>query len=223
MPALNSEGTWTRAFCKRMSKHQAAERFDKGIISKLALITKQKSEDVIKRRIIIDLLRSGGNERARVPERIILPRGTDVVEMMKRLWRLKHKRARETDPLDSIGEAEEYADDPGIEIIGADLSDAYCHFPVAREELGNCLAPGLDEDEIIIFCAMLFGGGTASDGKIVFGLGKIVAVDDNEGRFIATIHGRPIVCGGRPHQSAQRHHSHAVAHGHGHGHQPGLS
>ena len=212
-----------KGFCKRMSKHQAAERFDKGIISKLALITKQKSEDVIKRRIIIDLLRSGGNERARVPERIILPRGTDVVEMMKRLWRLKHKRARETDPLDSIGEAEEYADDPGIEIIGADLSDAYCHFPVAREELGNCLAPGLDEDEIIIFCAMLFGGGTASDGKIVFGLGKIVAVDDNEGRFIATIHGRPIVCGGRPHQSAQRHHSHAVAHGHGHGHQPGLS
>ena len=28
---------------------------------------------------------------------------------------------------------------------------------MAKEELGNCLAPGLDEHEIIVFCAMLFG------------------------------------------------------------------
>ena len=141
-----------KGFCKRMSKEQAAKRFDRGTISKLALITKQKSENVIKRRIIIDLLRSGGNARARVPERIILPRGTDVIK-----WKLKSERAGEVDPLDNIGDPTDDAEDPGIEIVRADLSDAYCHFPVAREELGNCLAPGLDEDEIIVFCAMLFG------------------------------------------------------------------
>ena len=67
------------------------------------MIAKQKSEDVIKRRLIIDLLRSGGNERARVPERIILPRGTDVINMMRLLWKLKNERAGEVDPLDSSG------------------------------------------------------------------------------------------------------------------------
>eukprot|EP00439_Symbiodinium_sp_Y106_P078712 s539_g17.t1 len=46
---------------------------------------------------------------------------------------------------------------PGHRDRGGRLSDAYCHFPVAKEELGNCLAPGLDEHEIIVFCAMLFG------------------------------------------------------------------
>ena len=41
--------------------------------------------------------------------------------------------------------------------MGADLADAYCHFGVANEELKNCLAPVLEEDEILVFCAMLFG------------------------------------------------------------------
>ncbi|CAE7212170.1 unnamed protein product [Symbiodinium sp. CCMP2592] len=146
-----------KGFCKRMSKKQATRRFDRGTISKLALITKQKGENVVKRRIIIDLLRSGGNKRARVPERIILPRGSDVIAMMKKLWQLKGERATAVDPLDNIGEEPDGSEDPGIEIVGADLSDAYCHFPVARKELSNCLAPGLEEEEIIIFCAMLFG------------------------------------------------------------------
>ena len=51
---------------ERLSKSEAQERFGSGTVSKLALVTKEKGDGSIKRRIIIDLLRSGGNSRARV-------------------------------------------------------------------------------------------------------------------------------------------------------------
>ena len=108
----------------------------------LALIVKEKGDGTIKRRIIIDLLRSGGNDRARVPERIVLPRCTDFVESVRRLWAMKDRRMKEVDPLDEAAEGSEDEDD-GIELAGADLSDAYCHFGVAADELKNCLAPAL--------------------------------------------------------------------------------
>lgn len=44
-----------------------------GTISRLELIIKQKPEGV-KRRIILDLRRSGGNKKAVLPEKLILPR-----------------------------------------------------------------------------------------------------------------------------------------------------
>ena len=146
-----------QGFAKRLSKEEARHRFGSGTMSKLALITKEKSDGSLKRRIIIDLLRSGGNSRARVPERIVLPRCTDVVESMRRLWRIREERLREHDPLDDIREEDSDDSEDGIELVGADLSDAYCHFGVANEELKNCLAPALEEDEILVFCAMLFG------------------------------------------------------------------
>jgi len=39
------------------------------------------------------------------------------------------------------------------ELIGADLADAFCHFPVSREELGNCICPGLEEGQFILYTA----------------------------------------------------------------------
>ena len=30
-------------------------------------------------------------------------------------------------------------------LVGADLQDAFCHFPVAKEEVSNCVCPGLRE------------------------------------------------------------------------------
>ena len=41
--------------------------------------------------------------------------------------------------------------------MGADLAGAYCHLAVAQKELGNCLAPALEEDEVLVLVAMLFG------------------------------------------------------------------
>ena len=89
-----------KGFARRMPTDKAAERFGSGTVSRLALITKVKDQGVIKRRIVIDLLRSGGNARARVPERIVLPRGVDVTSMIKRAWKLREVRRQEHDPLD---------------------------------------------------------------------------------------------------------------------------
>ena len=41
--------------------------------------------------------------------------------------------------------------------MGADLADAYCHFAVAHGELGYCFAPALEEEEVLVSVAMLFG------------------------------------------------------------------
>ena len=59
----------------------AQQMFEKGTVSKLACITKIKEDHTKKVRIIVDLLRSHGNLRCKVPERIVLPRAVDVVGM----------------------------------------------------------------------------------------------------------------------------------------------
>ena len=41
--------------------------------------------------------------------------------------------------------------------VGDDLSDAYCHFRLAPEELCHCSAPSREEDKLVIFKAMSFG------------------------------------------------------------------
>ena len=41
--------------------------------------------------------------------------------------------------------------------VGDDLSDAYCHFRLAPEELCHCIAPSLEEDKLVIFKARSFG------------------------------------------------------------------
>jgi hypothetical protein len=53
-----------------------------GTISRLGLIIKQKPEGV-KRRIILDLRRSGGNRKAQLPEKLVLPRPRDAVAMIR--------------------------------------------------------------------------------------------------------------------------------------------
>ena len=44
-----------------------------------------------------------------------------------------------------------------MELISADLSDTCMHFGVHPDEIQNCLAPGLDDDELVPFKAMSFG------------------------------------------------------------------
>ena len=163
-----------KGFAKRIAKEDAQHRFGAGAVSKLALIVKEKGDGSIKTRIIIDLLRSGGNDRARVPERIALPRCTDFTESVWRLWKLKDVRLQEADPLDELAPGSE-DEDEGIEMVGADLSDAYCHFGVAPKELKNCLAPALEEDEILVFCAMLFGfkGAPLIMGRLAAALARL--------------------------------------------------
>eukprot|EP00969_Alexandrium_andersonii_P111855 4940245-Alexandrium_andersonii.AAC.1 len=56
----------------------AQERFGGGTVSKVALILKTKADGSTKRRLVVDLRRSGGNALARAPQRIVLPRIVDA-------------------------------------------------------------------------------------------------------------------------------------------------
>eukprot|EP00435_Cladocopium_sp_Y103_P048773 s2029_g14.t1 len=122
---------------------EAREHFPQATLSKLALITKVKESGERKLRLIIDLLRSGGNARARVPERITLPRIVDVVESLRSFY-----AKRGSEPLDPSWD---------VGLISAGLADAYMHLPVHPNELGNCLSPGLAEGELVLFKAVAFG------------------------------------------------------------------
>ena len=137
---------------------KAQEIHKHGIVSKLALIIKKKDDGSVKRRIIIDLLRSGGNARCRVPERIVLPRAVDVIESFRYLWSTRDRMRGKS--RDEEWELDEDRPDGGIfdfELVTVDLSDAYCHLPVHPEEHPNCLSPGLRQSETLMWVAMLFG------------------------------------------------------------------
>ena len=144
-------------FCLRLSDEEVKALFPRGTISRLALIVKCKEGGAVKRRIIIDLLRSGGNDRARINERIVLPRVMDIIESIRMLRYFQSQVVQEHPE----GDQEESEDDDGevddLEMVTADLSDAYCHFAVRREELMHCLSPSTVKGEHLCFRAMLFG------------------------------------------------------------------
>ena len=51
----------------------------------MSLIIKQKMDGSAKPRITLEMCRSGANTRAAVPERVVLPRLTDVAHMVLRI------------------------------------------------------------------------------------------------------------------------------------------
>ena len=74
-----------KGFAVIKDKEWIAHRFGSGTVSKMALIQKTKDDGRVKNRVVVDLLRSGGNARAVVPERLVLPRVIDVLEGARRL------------------------------------------------------------------------------------------------------------------------------------------
>ena len=102
--------------------------------ARLAIIVKEKEaaapgqERKVKRRIIVDHKRNGGNDRARVPERPVLPRVIDAVNMFLRMMSMAI----------AWGWGEEHC-----ELITGDFSDAYFHFRVYADEQKHCLTPDL--------------------------------------------------------------------------------
>ena len=93
---------------RQLSRDLTNLRFGSGTVSRLALITQVKDEGVIKRRIVIDLLRLRSRER-----------GCD-----RRAWKLRSERIQETDALDVL-DPDDGGDDDFVELVGADLADAY--------------------------------------------------------------------------------------------------
>ena len=61
-----------KGYMKRLSRQELLQKFPNGTISRLALILKVKENMEVKRRVVIDLRRSRGNDKARRPEKLVL-------------------------------------------------------------------------------------------------------------------------------------------------------
>ena len=98
-------------YTRYYSENEVKEHFSAGTISRLGLIVKVKESGVKKRRIILDLRRSGGNATATLPEKLVLPRPRDAIEMFRNL----HGRERGSGDM---------------ELVVIDISDAFMALPV---------------------------------------------------------------------------------------------
>ena len=72
-------------YVTRMPKDVGMKRYEGGTVSRLGLIVKEKEGGERKRRVVIDLRRSGGNGKSRLPEKLVLPRPQDVIQMLKEM------------------------------------------------------------------------------------------------------------------------------------------
>ena len=131
-------------YLRRVDAKTAEDVYRGGTISRLGLVLKTKESGEKKRRIVIDLRRSGGNSKSKLPERLVLPRLTDAAKMMKEI------RKRGQKPEDTGKDLE-------LEIALVDVRDAFTVLPVAKEELKHTLAPSTKEGEVLVFQALLFG------------------------------------------------------------------
>jgi len=134
----------TLGYMKRIPLKEAEREFSGGTVSRLGLVLKIKDDGQRKRRIVIDLRRSGGNAKSVLPEKLVLPRLTDGVKLIKEI------RKRSTQASDPAGEHE-------MELALVDVSDAFTVLPVAKAELKHTMAPSTKEGEMLVFQALLFG------------------------------------------------------------------
>lgn len=137
-------------YAVKLTREEVDKHFSQGTISKLAIIVKTRADGSKKRRLIIDLRRSGGNSKARLKEKIILPKAMDAVETIRAMHHLhptvtmEEKRSRW-----------------GRELVLIDIQDAFPHLAVHAKELEHCLTPDVDGSGFLLFRALLFGFKTA--------------------------------------------------------------
>ena len=140
-----------KGFAVPVRRREVETEFSQGTISRLALIIKERPDKTKKRRLIIDLRRSGGNSKAYLPEKLVLPRAVDGVNTLRAL----HQQRAE-------GSMEEVKALWSREMVLIDVSDAFPHLGVHARELEHCLAPAVDDSgDFILFRALLFGFKTA--------------------------------------------------------------
>jgi hypothetical protein len=133
-------------FLVDVDKETVSKEMAHGTISKLGLIIKQKPEGV-KRRIILDLRRSGGNKKAKLPEKLVLPRPKDAINMFRNVFEQRRP----------CGADEGYS----RELVVVDISDAFMSLAVHEAELPHALAPEVNGPNFYLFVALLFGFKTA--------------------------------------------------------------
>ena len=131
-------------YLKRITAETAEQEYKEGTVSRLGLALKIKEDGQKKRRIVIDLRRSGGNAKSKLLEKLVLPRLTDGVKLMKEV------RKRSTQASDPTDEDE-------LELALVDVADAFTVLPVHREEWKHSMAPSTQPNEMLVFQALLFG------------------------------------------------------------------
>ena len=137
-------------YVMKVSRQQVDEHFSQGTVSKLAIIVKMRPDGTRKRRLIIDLRRSGGNSKAKLDEKIVLPRAMDAVTMIRALHKLHPEQT-----------VEEQRSRWARELTLIDVADAFPHLPVHEKELEHALTPDIEGEGFLLFRALLFGFKTA--------------------------------------------------------------
>lgn len=117
---------------------QVIRRWPTARATKIATLIKARPDGTNKVRFIVDMLRSGINGLAKAGERIVLPRGVDLVK----------------DVLDlKTGQGE-------LEFLTADFSDAFLNLSIEEVERGNAVIL-LGEDRYAAYRGVPFGLATA--------------------------------------------------------------
>ena len=184
-----------KGFVKRLPWSQVTATLGShGTVSKLALIIKEKEDKTIKRRIVIDLRRSKGNERSVVDERLILPRVCDVLRKAQKMKQEEDILQKQALDRGDRGEIE-------TEIYLIDLKDAFCHFAVRESEL-HCVSPGTKEGEALLWVALLFGFKSAPllMARLSSALGRMLASMVNSWECFVVDYILLMVSGSRPHR-----------------------
>lgn len=165
----------SKGFVKVLPLEEVHRRFPEGTASRLALIIKQKADGSTKRRIVIDMKRSHGNDRARIQERIVLPRAMDIVTSL-RVMRARENELRGEDRRRSALKGSRTHGESEVEFILLDLQDAFCHFGVHASELKHCVSPGLESGTALLWVAMLFGfkGAPLVMGRLSAAVGRLL-------------------------------------------------
>ncbi len=132
-------------YVARISREEGQKRYAGGTISRLGLVLKVKENGEKKRRVVIDLRRSGGNAKSSLPEKLVLPRPVDVMRMLKEMnERWAGRKAEE-----------------GVEFAVVDVADAFTVLPLHPDEHRHALAPSTEQNQLLLFKALLFGYRTA--------------------------------------------------------------
>ena len=131
-------------YMRRVPEEEAEGLAKGGTVSRLGMVVKEKESGEIKRRIVIDLRRSGGNFKSKLPEKLILPR---LVDFIKGLKDLRKEGAK----------VEQMSGGYGVELSLIDIHDAFTVFPVSHKELCHTLSPSTRPKELLMFQALLFG------------------------------------------------------------------
>ncbi len=136
-------------FLERVSALDALAWFPGGTVHKKAIILKILDDGSLKRRLVLDCRRSGGNSLQRCPERPVLPRGVEVAADTRALFKRNVTSGQWQNPTDFTETAE---------LCSGDFSDAYPHFCIDERELRHCLSKDPTKDDAMLLWVMLFFG-----------------------------------------------------------------